>query len=36
MDYGRFKATRWIDRDTRRDLRTTVNTGATELAVEHR
>jgi hypothetical protein len=36
MDYGRFKATRWIDRGTRRDLRTTVNTGATELAVEHR
>lgn len=36
IDYGRFKATRWIHRDTRKDLRTVVNAGGTEMVVEYR
>ena len=36
IDYGRFKATRWIHRGTRKDLRTVVNTGGMEMVVEYR
>jgi hypothetical protein len=36
VDYGRFKATRWIDRTTRRDLRTTVAGGGMEMIAEPR
>jgi hypothetical protein len=36
VDYGRFKATRWIDRATRRDLRTTVSGGGMEMIAEPR
>lgn len=34
VDYGRFKAIRWIDKATRRELRTTVKFGDTEMIVE--
>ena len=36
VDYGRFKATRWIDRATRRDLRTAVSGGGMEMIAEPR
>ena len=36
LDYGRFKAHRWIERATRRDLRTAVNAGGREMVVEYR
>jgi hypothetical protein len=36
MDYGRFKATRWIHRDTRRDVRTAVENGGMQMEVEYR
>jgi hypothetical protein len=36
VDYGRFKATRWIDRSTRQDLRTTVSGGGMEMIAEPR
>ena len=34
-DYGRFKSTRWIDRATRQDLRTTVNNSGMSMVVEY-
>jgi hypothetical protein len=34
-DYGGFKATRWIDRETRRDLRTHVVNRGMEMIAEH-
>lgn len=34
IDYGSFKAERWIDRKTRRDLRTRVVAGGREMIVE--
>jgi hypothetical protein len=36
MDYGRFKATRWIHRETRKDVRTAVETGGMQMEVEYR
>ena len=35
-DYGRFKATRWIHRESRKDLRTIVNANGMEMVVEYR
>jgi hypothetical protein len=36
MDYGRLKALRWIDRRTRKDVRTVVETGGMQMEVEYR
>jgi hypothetical protein len=36
LDYGRFRATRWIHRTTREDLRTVVVNGGMEMVVEPR
>ena len=36
MDYGRFKATRWIHRETRKDVRTAVENGGMRMEVEYR
>jgi hypothetical protein len=36
IDYGRFRATRWIHRESRKDLRTVVSNGGMEMVVEYR
>jgi hypothetical protein len=36
MTFGRIKATRWIHRGTRKDLRTVVDAGGTAMVVEYR